>query len=64
MKAKYPSGGSRGLTAPKMTVVSQKNCRSGNGGELNVEDTAVFPPLRVDHATDPKITISQPIPVD
>ena len=64
MKAKYPSGGSRGLTVPKMTVVSRKNCRSGNGGELNVDDTTVFPPLRVDHGTDPKITISQPIPVD
>ena len=64
MKAKYPLGGSRGLTVPKMMAVSRKNCRSGNGGELNVEDTAVFPLLRVDHGTDPKITITQPIPVD
>ena len=60
MKAKNPSGGSRGLTVPKMTVVSWKNSRSGIGSELSVEDTSVFPPLRV----DPMITISHSIQVD
>ena len=60
MKVKNSSGGSRGLTVPKMTVVSRKNSRSGIGSELSVEDTSVFPPLRV----DPKITISHSIQVD
>ena len=54
MKTKNPSGGSRGLTVPKSTVVGRKNTRSSSGGEISVEDTTVFPPLRM----DPKITIS------
>ena len=48
MKAKNPSGGSRGLTVPKSTVVGRKNIRSSSVGEISVEDTAVFPPLRMD----------------
>ena len=64
MKAKNLSGGSRGLSVPKMTVESQRNGRSGNEKEFRMEDTTVFPPLRVDQGVDPKIPISHSIQED
>ena len=54
MKTIIPSGGSRGLSESKSTVVGRENTRSSSGGEISMEDTAVFPPLR----KDPKITFS------
>ena len=60
---KKPSGGSRVLTVPKMTVESRKNGRSGNEREFRMEETTVFPPLRVDQG-HPKILISHSIQED
>ena len=64
MKAKKPLCGNRGLTVPKMTVVSQKNGRSGNEREFRMVDTTIFPPLRVDQGVDSKIPISYSIQED
>ena len=33
---------------PKSTVVGRENTRSSSGGEISMDDTAVFPPLRKD----------------
>ena len=39
---------------PKSTVVGRENTRSRSGGEISMDDTTVFPPLR----KDPNISIS------
>ena len=64
MKAKNPSGGSCGLMVPKVMVESRKTSRPGNERKIRMEDTTIFPPLRVDQRMDPKLPSSHSIQED